>query len=525
MDQTKPSQSNFAQAAAELDSAARPTAAVPPVGNLPMNRPALAAVQPGQPQPAARPAPAAAPATAGPGGPFHVLFHSLLGGVLASALGPKTASQYSVDPDTGKTVTTEVPLTTHDRIRSLVAGALTGLGAAANAPVRPGAPILAGLGAGATAEMQQQRQADLIKRQQANESFEQQQRAILQKANIAHANAQTLNLYQSTLHSENDLDPQRQEAKQLFGDLRQAGTDGELPPGVSAQVMSFDEMNAARQADPTYLTSHLIKPYGREIVSDPSTGDPILGPDGKPKTTGQVLVISLPPGSQNGEMPLPASTYAAYQKFGERAGLIGPGIGELKPGQPVTVEQWLHLIRALDAEKVKEIGGWQEKTPGQNAVINPDSKPTDPPEKRFLQLNPVSGETRPYRGGVPQSVIDRADVLETKETTAAAAKERADKYKSGGGPGTAASKNIQEQINIAKAQLSAAMRSGPGGLPDPAAVAKISAQLADLQNQLKAQQQKAAPTHQVQVGATVTLKNGKTVTVTKVNPDGTFDYK
>ena len=406
----------------------------PDTQNLPMTQAAPAVIQNPTPAPAPTSAGApvkpatAAPAEAGGGGNlFHNLSHALIGGILGAALGPKTEPQYSVDPDTGKMVTTNAPLTTGDRIRRLAAGALRGLGAAAQAPVRPGAPALAGLGVGATAEMKEEKAQDLLKRQQAAESFEQEQKATLMKANIANLNAQTISHYMSAIRSGEDLDPVRQQNQKLVDEIQNVQSAGELPQGMNVRVMQFDDAMKAREdfdsanGKGSFLSGHIVLPLGRAPDLDPSTGNPVLGPDGQPKTHGNVAVIS---GLHQGMMPLPAATYEDYQKYGERAGLKGSGVGELQPGQPIDVQHWIGLTNALQAERVKEMGGWQEKAPGGNAVLNPNWKQGDPLDQKYLERNNVSGEIRPYPGGIPAAVLSQ-DALITQRTGNLFAKLRA----------------------------------------------------------------------------------------------------
>jgi hypothetical protein len=85
-----------------------------------------------------------------------------------------------------------------DAMKSILAGALTGMAGAANAPAKPGAPVLAGVGAGAGAEINAQKQAqarqDVLKQQdvenkqkQAKLDSEQQEA----NARVASYNAQT----------------------------------------------------------------------------------------------------------------------------------------------------------------------------------------------------------------------------------------------------------------------------------------------------------------------------------------------
>jgi hypothetical protein len=388
-------------------AAAQPTVIQNPTTPPPAPVPANAAAKP------------AAPVAAAPSGGnlFHNLSHALIGGILGAALGPKTEAQYNVDPATGKLVTTQAPLTTGDRLRRLAAGALRGLGAAATAPPRPGAPVLAGLGAGATAEMKEEKAQDLLKRQQAAQNFEQEQRTTLMKANIANLNAQTINHYMSAIRAGEDLDPVRQQNQKLVDEIQGVQAAGELPQGMSVRVMPFDDAMKTRadfdaaKGKGSFLSSHIVLPMGRAPDLDPNTGEPMMGPDGKPKTHGNVAIIS---GLHQGMMPLPAATYDLYQEYGERAGLKGSGVGEIQPGQPIDVQHWIGLENALQAERVKELGGWQSANPAANAVINPNWKPGDPIDQKYLQRNSISGEIRPYPGGTPAGVISLDSLITTR---------------------------------------------------------------------------------------------------------------
>lgn len=162
---------------------------------LPTQNATTNATIPSQPGPTA-PQPSFAPPQAPPPNK-----HEILGRTMAALMGHQTS--YSVGPD-GKTVETQTPSAPGTLFKSILAGAL--LGGAAGANGNPAQGFAGGVARGGAATVEEAQKQDLIKRQQAQQEFQDTQRANqdkresdaavteeqLRKAQIAHANAETL---------------------------------------------------------------------------------------------------------------------------------------------------------------------------------------------------------------------------------------------------------------------------------------------------------------------------------------------
>jgi hypothetical protein len=114
-------------------------------------------------------------------------------GVL-NALGGSGDVSYARDPTTGKLTATPVASGPGTQWKRIIAGALSGFGAAAQAGTTGPGGALRGAGAGVAAGMGMARQRDQQARQDADQDFEAQQKAALQKANLSMLNMQTSRL-------------------------------------------------------------------------------------------------------------------------------------------------------------------------------------------------------------------------------------------------------------------------------------------------------------------------------------------
>src|SRR5205823_2334022 len=85
-------------------------------------------------------------------------------------------------------------------------------GLAAGSQVGPqrsaGAAWASGIGAGASAVRQQGQEQDLLKRKQAQDEYETQQKAIMNRATIAHNNASVYRDYLDSMTKQWDRDPE-----------------------------------------------------------------------------------------------------------------------------------------------------------------------------------------------------------------------------------------------------------------------------------------------------------------------------
>jgi hypothetical protein len=141
--------------------------------------------QPGaQPQPLA---PSAAPtpaqhqaATDAHASMLGKIYHGILG-----TLGGRSDVNYSRD-ENGKLVATTTPRAPGDQWKHIIAGALTGMAAGAEARrINPNAQGLTGLGLGAGATMQNEERLDDRRREIADKDFAAKQEAAMRKAQIA----------------------------------------------------------------------------------------------------------------------------------------------------------------------------------------------------------------------------------------------------------------------------------------------------------------------------------------------------
>lgn len=161
--------------------------------------------------------------------------HEILGRTFNALLG--NSSSYSVDPN-GNTVETNTPQPPGHLFKSILAAAL--LGGAAGANGNPNQGFAGGVVRGGAAEIGEGQKQDLLKRQQAQQQFQNQQKAAqeqreagaavtedqLRKAQIAHANIETANTNQImqgrdfAFHSE-----VADRGKQHFSDYKAAGLE------------------------------------------------------------------------------------------------------------------------------------------------------------------------------------------------------------------------------------------------------------------------------------------------------------
>jgi hypothetical protein len=213
--------------------------------------------------------------------------------------GPPPADSYSTD-ESGKMSPNYRPDTTVSRLERIAQHALEGL-AAGSQVHRPGANALAGMGAGFQAQQQQAQGQDLIARGKAKEQFEQEQKALTDKAIRAGHNASTYSLWQKSIDEGNDHDPDRAKNLDVQHSLedyiaRNPATD------MQVAVISDKDAMAMREQDAHTIANHTFLPLGtRQTKQD---GKPVFQGDGvTPKMEGQVLLISGK--LDNGKVPLP----------------------------------------------------------------------------------------------------------------------------------------------------------------------------------------------------------------------------
>src|SRR6266404_6307714 len=166
--------------AAAIPSSAGPTSDAP-IDNT-LQRPAA--------QPTAQPLQFEPSAAAPSRSMTAAIHHGLIGGTLAVAshalqtlAGPQRPDSYSTDGSGKMTPVYSHPDRSRDRVARIAQAALQGLAAGAQVPQQKSgmASALAGVGAGAAGQINEQKQDDLLKRQQSKEAFEQEQQALTSK--------------------------------------------------------------------------------------------------------------------------------------------------------------------------------------------------------------------------------------------------------------------------------------------------------------------------------------------------------
>jgi flagellar motor protein MotB len=326
-----------------------------------------------------------------PGTFFHNTSHAFMGAVLG-ALAGKKESTYKVDnnpdsPTYGQTLATNQDMSHGDQLKKIAASALQGLAAGSQVQTRKSgaASGLAGFGAGAGAVMDKNKEQDELKRKQAGDDFEQQQRAIIQKSNVAHLNANTMATYFGNIKAGNDLNPEFAQNHSIVDAINDS------PELGHAKVMSSEDVENLRSSDDHFMADNVVLPLGRVPKLD-EQGNPVLDPKTKqPLTTFQIAVI---PG-HDGNLIVPKSLADDVQKYGERAGISNSEA--FTEGSQIPFKKIIPAMAAIGAEKKAELAGWQK---AEDVLASDNST--------HLQMNPVTGETRPYPKGVQPNVENKA---------------------------------------------------------------------------------------------------------------------
>lgn len=364
----------------------------------PQSSPNTAQLTPPAPMPAPamtqspqQPTPVAVPAA--PGKTFHDLSHALMGGILGSLAG-QPPTTYTTDPS-GKTTPVQTPSTqetTGDKLRRIAQAALLGLAAGSRVPQQKSgmAAGLAGLGAGAEAQYQRTQDTDLLRRKQASDEFEQQQKAMLQKHEIARNNALTLSTYLANKKMANDMTPE-------FGLNESLMKSAEDSPELANHVtrVTDTQIAAMQKQDPNFLATHIVRPLGWAPMVD-QEGNPVTGPDGEPKSYMRMGVID---GTREGQMAISPELAQNIKEYGSLASI--PGLDQIQPGQTYPLEKLLPLINAVDEQKKNVLQGWQKSTIGWT----PDEKGnlTTPVEINAYDKT----RSRPFGGGVvPAAAVE-----------------------------------------------------------------------------------------------------------------------
>ncbi len=396
------------------------------IGPLPTNAPAAPPV-PTSPAPAAPAAPAkvSSPMSASPEQPaplpvspaapsrsfMGALAHALIGSTMAvaakgikAAAGPAPADSYSTDAN-GKMTPNYAVDNTRTRLERLAQHALEGL--AAGSQIGPqkskAAAWGAGIGAGQRAEMQQAQQQDLLKRQQAQEDYETQQKTILHKATVAMTNAQTHATWQKFADDENAKDTERQQNTGIVNSLNDFIAQNPTSK-LTVQTLTEEQAMAMRETDSHTVAKHTFLPMGKTQAKD-ANGNDVYEADGQtPKFVKQFAAIG---GSADEKVPLPqvmADDVKKYAKYDPRL----KSFAQVQAGTMVPFTGFLTAYKYATEDKGREADGWKD----------PEGKNSVSVEGKIMQHNPFTTETREYPGGVPLGAQKtQADIAE-KESAA-----------------------------------------------------------------------------------------------------------
>lgn len=383
-------------------------------------------------------------------------------------LGDAANPTYQASPD-GSTLARIPSRSLFKGILSSALAALSGAGAGEQAIQNnrlssPAGNFLTGINAG----MANQANTTAAARQQAQEDFERQQKALVQKAQIAHANIATMKEYFDLKNQGIAEDTERNKSiGNVFEDA-----------GYSTKVVDTNDLQALRAKDAHFLTNNLVLPLGWAPVSGPD-GAPIFNTDGTPREAHQVLVINVNNGvdSATGKIFLPPEMVAEIQDHGDRAGMTGAKF--FTDDTEVSAGQFADLLRTLKTYNSSVSKGWQWAAQNLDKTLAvQDGKP--------VIINPVSGEPRPWEGPIPEGVQAKIDAVNAlaKQRKSVGAKNDA-LAKNGGkapakpratDPYTSARRYIGDQISQTKTNLAQANKS-----VDLDGQKTANARLADLQ--------------------------------------------
>jgi len=289
---------------------------------------------------------------------------------------------------------------TSDRLSRLAMHALEGL--AAGSQVGPqrsaGAAWASGIGAGASAVRQQGQEQDLLKRKQAQEDFDEQQRTTLHKATVAMTNAQTHNLWQKIEDDENAKDTERQKNAGIVNDLNDYVTQNPKS-GLTVQTLTAEQAMAMHEADAHTVAKHTFLPVGKTQAKD-ANGNDVFEADGvTPKFVKQFAAIG---GSADSKVGLPQGMVDDLQKYSKFDPRL-KGAAQMTAGQEVPLSSFLSAYKFLTEDKGKEADGGKE---GEPVTVN----------GKIQKRNKYTGEISEYAGGVPLSVQKEQGDIALKKT-------------------------------------------------------------------------------------------------------------
>jgi len=384
----------------EDGSATQPTGPAPAPAAVPMD--AAAGVPGGTGDPTTAVSTGVQPTT--PAGPSNNrMLHSFVNMAtralsdVSGALAGKSVPTYSYDAQ-GRLITTQAPpMSPTQKIKAITNNALAGLSAGAQVGPQKSAAAswAAGIGAGADAIQQRDQKQDLLKRGQAKDEFETEQRAVLQKHQVAATNALT---YRNMVEAQKlglDMDTQRQANMELYRAAKDAGLDAQVVSATEAEQMAAAEKG---NNDPS-AAKHIFLPGG---FSTPTV-------DEQSQTTkpGEGQVIVLPIHGADGKVPLPSSLVSDIQKYAPLGGKTTKNdVDRLTAGLEVDPQQ-------LSALMLQKAAGYKEWLKGE---LTPELTWTGEKQDQPLMLNSVTKEPIQQKypsGAVPETALkaqgERAD--------------------------------------------------------------------------------------------------------------------
>lgn len=292
-------------------AAGNPNPAAPPTNELGApTQPAAPANELGQQMPQQAPQQQPAP----------TMDHDTLFGKAAKMLMGNNTS-YSVGPD-GKTVTTQTPNTPGSFFKNILAAAVLGGAAGANS----NGSFVQGAAQGGAAAMENNQKQDLIKRQQAQEDFKNNQEAdrATQQKMLTDATVANMHSEMASRQMHNDMESQEQherhnQASSAMEDtlLRAGAVPGQLPiDGKLTSVTTAPSLAAAISKDPSLMkapegfTRHFVDTADLSDITfngvnwHDASGAPVNMTD---KTT--VKAYDVPDASLTKKIPVSGSDY------------------------------------------------------------------------------------------------------------------------------------------------------------------------------------------------------------------------
>jgi hypothetical protein len=312
---------------------------------------------------------------------MHGFIQSVLSGTLR-ALAGRPETKYITDANGRVVADPNQPQDTNaDRGRRLAAHAFEGLAAGASVPQQKSgaASALAGLGAGASSQLASATAADRAAQGKAREDYEAQQRQILNKANVAHLNANTFSLWQDAIQRNLDHDPERA----IYQAIYNAASDPES--NLETRIVTDQEAHAMRESDNHSLAKHVFLPRGMKPVFE--NGELVRNADGSPKETGQIAVISA---NDNGKFNVPQKLVDDVKKYSKAAGIVGED--GLKAGDEMEFNHFARLYGEIQAAKKTAAGAKHELVTVADETASEGQGFGVEKGRKLQRRNPISGD-------------------------------------------------------------------------------------------------------------------------------------